>query len=155
MKLDIGSGDVRFSGWTSVDRYGSPDILADAWQVPLPPGSVSEIRSSHALEHLSFEDAPKALAEWLRLLESGGRLHLVVPSMDFVAAVWLHGGDRDYARQIVFGNQQHEGEFHRNGWRPQDLKADVEAAGFVEVTAEVRFTPEYSQESIVVRAFRP
>ncbi|MGV0984984.1 MAG: class I SAM-dependent methyltransferase [Limnohabitans sp.] len=156
MKLDIGAGKVGLRGFTGVDKYvGTAAVQADATVLPFPPDSVEEVYCSHTLEHLSYADAPKALAEMMRVLEPGGRATVVVPNMDFVAAVWLHGGDRSYAKQIVFGSQEHEGEFHRNGWRAADLRADMEAAGFEVGTCEVSFTPEYSQESIIAKAIKP
>jgi SAM-dependent methyltransferase len=156
MKLDIGAGKMPVRGFVGVDKYvDTAAVKADATVLPFPPGSVEEVYCSHTMEHLSYVDAPKALAEMMRVLEPGGRFTIVVPNMDFVAAMWLHGGDRFWAKQIVFGNQAHAGEFHKNGWRVQDLRDDLEAAGLEVGTCEVSFTPEYSQESIIAKGIKP
>lgn len=154
MKLNIGSGNVHIEGYLSVDPYAPADLCTEATSLPMGDGEVEEIYSSHMLEHLSFDEAAAALLEWRRVLKPGGKITIVVPNLNFVAAAWLHGGDRSYRRQMLFGNQQHEGEFHKNGWTEQDLRDDLCTAGFVVGDSLVRYTPEYSQESIIVEATR-
>jgi predicted SAM-dependent methyltransferase len=157
IRLNVGSGERRLDGYICVDKYvqGEGIVQGDMLALPYADGSVDEIFCSHALEHLSFADAPKALAEWLRVLRTGGTLTLVVPNMEWVAAAYLHGTDRRLTRQLMWGNQQHEGEFHHNGWKPLDLVGDVQTAGFEVTDVRVLWTPEYSQESIIVEARKP
>lgn len=155
LKLNLGCGHDRLDGWVNVDSHTAADVDADMLALPFDNDAADEIYCSHALEHLSFYEAPRALREMLRVLRPGGKLRVAVPNLDFVAAVWLHGSDRDYARQIMFGNQEHPGEFHRNGWNERQLRADVEAAGFVVADSAVRWTAGYSQESVVVEATKP
>lgn len=152
MKLNIGSGLQHIEGYTSVDPYAPADISTVAWSLPLEDASVEAVYASHMLEHLSYAETEQTLKEWLRVLQPGGTLTVVIPNMSFVAAVWLHGGDRVYRRQIMFGSQQHEGEYHRNGWSDDDIRADLEDAGFTVTGIVTRWTPEYSQESIIVEA---
>ena len=35
--------------------------------------------SSHLLEHIPYENVPKTLSEWMRVLKTGGHLSLYVP----------------------------------------------------------------------------
>jgi SAM-dependent methyltransferase len=54
-----------------------PDLLADAEELPLPPGSVDFLIASHVFEHLHFPLA--ALRAWYAVLAPGGVLLLRVP----------------------------------------------------------------------------
>ncbi len=76
-----------------VDRYGgdelarhypelkggiiSPDLLAEAAQLPVAPGSLDFLIASHVLEHLPFP--LMALRSWYEALAPGGVLLLKVP----------------------------------------------------------------------------
>lgn len=155
MKLNIGAGQRQIEGYVSVDKYVDAELQADAWSIPLEDGTIEEIYCTHALEHLSFEEAKLALAEWHRLLSAGGKVTIVVPNIEWVAATALFGHDRGYWRQVMFGNQGHAGEFHRNGWKATDLQADLEEAGFEISGHVIVWTPEYSQESIIMEATKP
>jgi predicted SAM-dependent methyltransferase len=154
VKLNVGAGRETIVGFTSVDLHVQADLQADMGSLPHADGTVDEIYCCHALEHVGWHQVPAVLREWHRVLRPGGLLRVIVPSLDFCCAVWLHGSDRDYARQIMFGNQEHEGEYHKTGWKPEHLRADLEAAGFRDVTVAVRLTLEYSQESIIAEATR-
>jgi predicted SAM-dependent methyltransferase len=155
IRLNVGCGLTFVEGFVNVDAFVSEaDVIADATRLPYPDSSVGKVYAAHMLEHLSFDDAKAALAEFRRVLAPGGELTVVVPNMAFVAAAWLHGGDRGYRLQTMFGNQQHPGEFHRNGWNKQDLIDDVREAGFLVADCIVRWTPEYGQESIILEAVR-
>lgn len=153
VKLNLGSGNTLVTGYVNIDDdHPAADVRADMRRLPYADGAVDEIYCSHALEHLPRGDIAATLTEWRRVLRAGGKLGLVVPNLDWVAAAWLHGSDRGYARQIMFGNQQHPGEFHKTGWAKQDLVDDVEEAGFTVAGCVVRWTAEYSQESIILEA---
>jgi len=54
-----------------------PDLVADAAELPLPPGSVDFLIASHVFEHLHFPLA--ALRAWYTALAPGGVLLLRVP----------------------------------------------------------------------------
>ena len=59
----------------------SPDVVADAADLPFAPGSLEFVIASHVLEHLPF---PLATLEcWYRLLAPGGSLLLRVPDKRF------------------------------------------------------------------------
>lgn len=152
VKLNVGCGTWHVAGFVNIDQYTPADLNADARQLPYSDGEVDELHAAHLLEHLGFADAKAALEEWHRVLRAGGKLTLVVPNMDWVCSAWLHGSDRGYARQIMFGSQEHIGEYHKNGWAKDDLVADVEEAGFTVTGCVVRWTGEYGQESIILEA---
>lgn len=155
MKLDVGAGGVKEEGWTTLDRFTPADIEADMWAIPLDDGSVDEVWCSHALEHIAPEQVVPALREMCRVLVKGGKATITVPNFDFVAAVWLHGGDRMWAQQLIFGSQKHEGEVHRTAFNLSLFRGDIEAAGFTVVSVGPVYTPEYNQESLRAEAVKP
>jgi hypothetical protein len=70
------------------------------------------------------------LHEWRRVLRKGGTATISVPNLDYVAKYWLQHQGSPRALAIMFGNQKHEGEFHKTGWGIRSLKGDLVAARF-------------------------
>lgn len=154
LKLDIGAGtQPRGEEYTTVDKYCPADVTADMWELPFKDGEVEEIWSSHALEHVQSNKIAVTLREWCRVLKPGGRLIVQVPNFDYVAKYWLTGPDRAWAEMMVFGQQIHEGEFHKSAFTPAILQADLQAAGFEIVRVEFRQT--HGQETIQAVAKKP
>jgi predicted SAM-dependent methyltransferase len=155
VRLDVGAGDIprMGSGWTTVDRYTDADITADMWDLPFEDGTVDCIWSSHALEHVERPLGLKSLFEWYRVLRVGGMMVIMVPNLDFVCRyVLTHGAKTGFL--MLFGAQNHPGEYHKNGWDLELLKMDVEGAGFTIQAAYNQYTPDYTQESLIVRAVK-
>jgi len=94
IKLNIGAGSTVIEGFTPIDRK----LGSEAYPLPFPDGSVSEIRASHILEHFTFGEAQKAMAEWSRVLKPGGTLSslgvysgdLTIPLDAFAAGLGDH-----------------------------------------------------------------
>ena len=49
--------------------------------LPVPPGSVSRLFSSHVIEHLSYNDALRAIGNCFDLLKPGGVFRIIVPDL--------------------------------------------------------------------------
>jgi len=83
--LDLGCANKKITeDATGVDVYpfSNVDVVAradDLWW--LKDGEVDTVLSSHLLEH--FVDTKKVLAEWSRVLKSGGILAFVVPNGEY------------------------------------------------------------------------
>jgi SAM-dependent methyltransferase len=167
IRLDIGAGDkaeiderqkLRFPArpegtWVTVDAFTAADVRAEMWALPFADGEVAEIWSSHALEHLAVADTDRTLAEWLRVLRPGGTATIQVPNLDYAARYWLEHPSDPWALAILFGNQRHEGEFHRTGWNPETFRAELEAIGFR--IDGLAITWDYDQETIRAEVTRP
>lgn len=101
--LDVGCGGGRFMnrmgrmGWEveGIDfdekatgkitrRYGMKTYTGDLVSCRLPDASYDAITMSHTIEHLF--DPEKILVECMRLLKPGGRLVVVTPNVESVAA---------------------------------------------------------------------
>lgn len=124
LKLNIGAGSTVIDGFTPIDRkFGS-----QAYPLPYPDGSVDEIRASHILEHFTFADSQKALAEWCRVLKPGGRIRLAVPDLEAAAKA-----DPDEWPFIVMGGQTNEDDIHRSAWNENRLRAHMEHFGLIDI----------------------
>jgi SAM-dependent methyltransferase len=150
MKLDMGCGLQKRDGFIGVDPYIETDYRVPMWKVPLPDGCADEIASFHSLEHVPQAQVMPCLREWHRLLAPDGMLTIEVPNLDYVAWYWLNGSDRDWAQQLMFGNQQHEGEFHECGFSKDDLAKVIIDAGFA--LQNIGIVWDYNQESILAVA---
>ena len=100
IRLDLGCGHAHEAGWVRVDfavdrkknthkggvtKVGAPilpDVEADLRKLPFPDDYADEARAIHVIEHFEVWDAPKALAEWVRVLKPGAVLAIECPSLE-------------------------------------------------------------------------
>jgi SAM-dependent methyltransferase len=89
VRLDIGAGEMKQYGWTSVDvqDHFKPDIIASVTDLPYEDGSVDEARCLHVLEHLERKDIIRAFNEIWRVLKVGGELLVEVPIFPYWEAI--------------------------------------------------------------------
>jgi SAM-dependent methyltransferase len=81
MKLNLGSCDREFPGYTSVDICPPADIIADlARPWPWEDSSIDEIRAYDIIEHLPNKQ--HTMNEAWRVLRPGGRFDIDVPTTD-------------------------------------------------------------------------
>lgn len=114
IKLNIGAGSTVIDGFTPIDRK----LGSEAYPLPYPDDSVSEIRASHILEHFTFGDAQKAMEEWVRVLKPGGRIRISVPDVDKVL--------KDTSKNRLFylmGGQMHADDVHKSAYDEERLAA--------------------------------
>ena len=80
MKLNLGSGDLKYKGFLNVDispEY-KPDILCDlSKKMPISDDSVEEIIANHIIEHLS--DTIKIMNEIWRVCKHDAIVRITVP----------------------------------------------------------------------------
>jgi hypothetical protein len=110
---------------------------------------------------LSFEDASRAIAEWARVLKRGGCLIVTCPDVTAVALLWIKlafrnvvrrcAEERDYARKMLFGSQEHAGMFHRSGYDRQLLSQLLSQHGLNVEFAHTPY-PRRSTPSLLVIA---
>lgn len=109
VRLDIGAGQHKMTGWTGMDRIASHgiDVVHDLLDTPWPfeDESVAEARAEHVLEHLPVtcwccKDKPDALFlvvdEVYRVLRPNAKFHIIAPHSDSPRA-W---GDPTHTRGI-------------------------------------------------------
>ena len=81
--LNVGCGENVRNTFINLDYRWQPGIDI-CWDItrknyPLADNNLIGIYSEHCLEHIDFESCRHSLAEFFRLLNSGGRVRLVVP----------------------------------------------------------------------------
>ena len=93
LKLHLGSGTVKLSGWVNIDlETPEADVHLDITRgVPLPDGSARLIYHEHVMEHITVEEGAAGLRDWFRLLEPGGVLRIATPDLEYV--VERYGND--------------------------------------------------------------
>jgi predicted SAM-dependent methyltransferase len=137
LRLNLGCGHICLDGFLNVDRRELPgvDIVADATGIPIESGVVDEIFSAHMLEHFPQEQLRRELLPyWKTLLKPHGIFRAVVP--DAEAMIREYGkGNMPYAdlREVTFGAQDYDGDFHFNMFTPAHLSDLLVEAGFSDV----------------------
>lgn len=131
LKLDIGSGgksgDPTFIG---VDPFAEgADIKAFMWDLPYEDNSVDVILCTQALEHVTKFAVVPTLKEWYRVLKPGGKLQLQVPDLEWACIHWLSHQTTGWNMDVIYGNQMHEGEFHKTGFTMEILGQYFAVAG--------------------------
>ncbi len=132
----------------------------DIFNLPYEDETVDEIMCLGFLEHLSFEDEGRFFYEAKRVLKEGGLLRFTVPDFENLVLKWLKAQDNfqdfykigtdehwfgnhsrtlnnrwGYLTASIFGNQDGEGQFHRNAFTVDKIKAIAKKLDF---TCEIK-----------------
>jgi predicted SAM-dependent methyltransferase len=143
-RVNLGCGHVPLDGYLNVDRRALPgvDIVAEVDALPFAKGELAEICSAHLLEHFPLEQLRRELLPyWTSLLRTGGAFRAIVPDGANMARAYA---SKEYTfenlRQITFGGQDYDGDFHYNMFSVDSLSQLLREAGFskVDVIAENR-----------------
>lgn len=153
MRLNIGAGNVKMDGFASVDKYADADYKANIVSLPFPNNSISEIYTSHTLEHLGKYEVPKALKEIYRVLEFKGTYTIIVPDLEWCVNEYLKSSNKyGFVLDTIYGNQEHEGEFHKTGFTLEILKKLVIDTGFKITKAE--YITDHAVKSIKIQGWK-
>jgi predicted SAM-dependent methyltransferase len=102
LKLNLGCGDICFSGWINVDLddHRKANLL---WNLtdrfPLPDGCCSLIYSEHVMEHFNVQDGLTIFRECRRLLAPKGVLRVAMPSLEYCVESYVKDSWRpDFSR---------------------------------------------------------
>lgn len=160
-RLYVGCGDDRREGYVGCDvRAGrAVALVCKAWKVSRYGRQLAEIYSRHMLEHLTFREAVAALDDWYEALAVGGRLHLIVPNLDFHIRQWLRAewseealrektSDARWGLAGLFGWQRqcdpstadYDGSYwdvHKSGYNDRLLSFLLTRVGFSHVVVRV------------------
>ena len=87
-RLEFGCGAQKTkSGFVGVDIRKFPHVkyVCNSWEILnfVQPNSILEIYSRHFLEHLTFPQAEMTLRAWNKILAPGGKVHVIVPDMEY------------------------------------------------------------------------
>ena len=113
MKLDLGAGNRKQAGFTTVDNnpLTNPDFIVDLNQFPYPfkDNSVDEINACHILEHLN--DPFTIMKELHRILKLNGKLRIQVPHFSRGMTHSQHKCSFDVSFPLYFNKDYHGGYF--------------------------------------------
>lgn len=145
LEIGVGNGVVgghlRKSGIsvTTLDIDGSlsPDVTASATKMPLQSGEFDVVLCAEVLEHLRFEDVPKALGEISRVTR--GHAVVSMPHWGSVIAGLFKIPFIPWLRFVLkfpsFGahppeDKEHAWEMGRRGFPPARIRREFRRAGF-------------------------
>lgn len=107
-----------------------PDVIADLFSLPVDPASVGLVHMSHVLEHFTGTDGRRLLRYIHTLLEPGGKIWIVVPSLEYASMQILRDGKPNATSyDILFGHQEYPQNFHKFGFTLRSLKEYMEITG--------------------------
>jgi predicted SAM-dependent methyltransferase len=142
LRLNLGCGHIALPEYLNVDARALPgvDIVADVTSVPFGPSEVSEIFSSHVLEHFPQEQLRRQLLPyWASLLKSGGVFVAIVPDVD--AMMKDHAEDDDignHSREFTMTSQKDAGSFQFEMFTPKKMEDIFLEAGLTNFEVTVR-----------------
>jgi SAM-dependent methyltransferase len=89
-KLQIGCGPSPLPGWLNTDRLWHPGaVFLDARQaLPFRNATFDFVFTEHCLEHLSYRDGARLLAECYRILKPGGKVRVATPDLGFLVELY-------------------------------------------------------------------
>ncbi len=90
-KLDIGCGKNKISNFIGMDweDFGQEIIWDIKYGIPLPNDSLTDIHSSHFIEHLHIEDLMLFFNEIVRVSKNGCKITFICPHKDCIEAHYV------------------------------------------------------------------
>jgi hypothetical protein len=159
LRINLGCGHLPLEDYVNVDRRDLPgvDIVAEAGNLPLAAGSVREIFSAHMLEHFSQEELRRRLLPyWYDLLAARGVFRAVVPDGEaMLTALAAATYPFEDFREVLFGAQDYDGDFHYNLFTPDSLCRLLQAAGYRNIKVLARGRRNGKCYEFEVAALRP
>jgi SAM-dependent methyltransferase len=133
--LDVGCGNSKRPTLLGIDlqRTNCVDLLADATRLPFKDGSFDYVSSSHVIEHFSHRFTDLVLCEWVRVLKKGGEIDIRCPDLRIRAFLFFLNPNSQNIHHI-YGEQDHDGNFHKNGFTYKSLKCTLNNAGIKDVS---------------------
>lgn len=159
LRLNLGCGHLALDGYLNVDMREIPgvDVVAEVGDLPFEPGSLEEIFSAHVLEHFPLEQLRRQLLPyWVDLLRPGGTFRAVVPDAEAMVRRYQAGEmPFEQFREVFFGGQEYEGDFHFNMFTVDSLTDLLIEVGLKDVVVEAQDRPNGQCFEFQVAATRP
>jgi predicted SAM-dependent methyltransferase len=154
IRLNLGCGDKKWEDYINVDicpetRGVKPDVVSDLRKLPFPDEYADEIHAIHVIEHFYVWEVESVLSEWRRVLKTGGKLILELPSMEkiignFIDGVNAPGGvvNMRITWWGLFGDPSYKDPYMMHQWcyTKGMIQEAIKSAGFKDVEF---FEPRY------------
>jgi predicted SAM-dependent methyltransferase len=162
--LNLGSGDRYIKGMTNIEVnvLRKKDIWLDLnIGLPFKDNRVKGIYSHHVLEHFKLAKLRRLLKECFRVLEPGGAMRAVVPSLEFAINAWLEkapGRLSDWPQKFNsiggrFNNFMLCDNQHLLMFDFSFLKELLEEAGFVKISRQSARQSSFFPSSYLVNEY--
>ena len=111
------------------------DIVANLEDpLPLPTNEYDLVLAKFLIEHLSWRKVKGFVSEVYRILQTGGKVIIVTANLKeqarLIATKQVWDGTES---NLIFGGQDHEGNYHKCGFSPEYLERLFREAGFSKV----------------------
>lgn len=153
LRLNIGCGPERIEGFTGVDILPGPavDIVAPSDKLPYENESVDEIVAEHLIEHLTYYQFNRTMAEWYRVLKSGGTLTIECPDLLGLCKQFVEANEYEryttykgywpiiahlYGHQRGKSEAEEMGQVHKSGYTKEHLTSVLTGLGFTFIVNE-------------------
>lgn len=143
MRVDFDVDRKKYTkdgGVTGGGKPLCPDVASDLFSLPFPDDYADEARAIHVIEHFQPWDAPKALAEWIRVLKPGAQLALECPCLDKIIKLFEVPNIPPYMTWWgLFGDPRLEDPLMMHHWcyTEAQLRRVMANAGFVDIRGDV------------------
>jgi len=130
MKLHLGCGEDLKEGYINIDAQLPCDLKHD-FRNPLPyeDGSIDEIWASGVIQLFSKEEWKFIKKDWVRVLKKGGKMHIFCWNFPWVLCMFLLHPNEPYALQRIYGGQDGEFDYFKNGFTYERLTKELEEEG--------------------------
>lgn len=114
--LNVGCGHITLENYINIDARELPgvDVVSDVASLPFEKNSIDTIFASHLIEHFSDRTLLDVIIpHWVDLLKLGGKLVLIAPDAESMIRAYANGEFTfEELREIIFGGQEYDGDFH-------------------------------------------
>ena len=145
MKLNLGAGDTKFPGYTSVDKWDKEaDVQADICELPYDDNSIDGIIAYQVIEHVPYNKTDDMFKEMYRVLKPGTSALIECPDIEYAAQeIAMSGELEDKWLRHIWGEYyrhwdtdryedalDHAGSKHVTGFTLKRIKRICEPLGF-------------------------
>lgn len=137
LKLNLGSGEDLLMDGINIDLYNPKAQLKHDMRNPLPypDNSVDWMQAHNVVEHFSRREWDGIRKDWYRVLKPNGFLWIKIPNMIAHARELIRKRDEtgewdSQNAMAIFGGQQDEGQYHKQGFDVKKITDSLTEAGF-------------------------
>ena len=141
MRLNIGSGNVRYSNCINLELEPHGEVDADVYAditkgIPFENNYFEEVFMIHVIEHIQRKFHARVFDEVWRVMKPNSRLIMGFPDIIENMKRFIEnkfGGRWRIYHNCIFGRQERKGDFHVSGIERQDICDRLISAGFVDI----------------------